>query len=115
MKRSKCQPKEQLEGALTIDCDICDESLSGQDALKKHIRVVHNQTMINCNGCGSTFKWKRYLIQHQKQKKDCPAYDPNMESTATKYVPKKKVPPKIEEEEVIGEFKQEAVDLEESV
>ena len=64
-----------------INCDICDEEVGSLTSLKYHIQKAHRQDIV-CQGCSKTFGCDKDLIFHKKRKKDCPAYDPDLQ-----YVP----------------------------
>ena len=59
-------------------CDICTDVLSSSQALKRHVRNVHEVKVKNfkCQFCGKSFKDKQTLQKHERIHDDSTKSDP---------------------------------------
>ena len=98
-RKTMCKP-------IVTKCEFCDEVTDDHTAYQKHMQVIHNIFNKNleiktefhnlktelanvkleekmeynvCFGCDKNFEKEFDVLIHQKMKKDCPAYDPNID------------------------------------
>ena len=55
---------QEKENVLPMECHVCKNKYWKRDSLKRHIRIVHRDSMFPCEDCAKKFIWECNLKQH---------------------------------------------------
>jgi len=63
------------------NCTQCKEKFSNHDELVKHVRKIHNHTIVKCTECGQEFIHEKHRLEHfKKEHKEKKARDRTFKS-----------------------------------